>query len=35
MVDNSETGRAIDLKKWEEFYKLGFRILENAAKEKH
>jgi hypothetical protein len=35
MVENSHSGKSIDPKKWDEFYGLGFHILEQAAKEKH
>jgi len=35
MVDSTEAGIDIDPKKLEEFYVLGFRILEQAAREKH
>ena len=34
MVDNLESGSIINQKRWEEFYRLGYRILEEAAKEK-
>jgi hypothetical protein len=35
MVESSETGEIADPKRLEEYYLLGFRILELAAKEKY